>query len=105
MQMPIRPPLHRPPAWQTAAQRRQAEQGSPSQNGRYDRRWQRLRLVILARDPLCVFCLRDGRIAPSAVVDHIKPIAERPDLRLDPDNLRGLCAPCHNRHTATSQHR
>lgn len=32
--------------------------------------------------------------------DHIVPIAERPDLRLDLDNLATRCDQCHNARTA-----
>ena len=31
--------------------------------------------------------------------DHIIPIEERPDLRLDLDNMRTLCSPCHGART------
>jgi 5-methylcytosine-specific restriction protein A len=37
---------------------------------------------------------------PASDVDHIKPITERPDLRLDPSNFRSLCGPCHGKRTA-----
>ena len=102
--MPVSPPKHRPNSWRPPAERSLAferERGSSTARG-YDRNWQKLRKVILARDPLCVFCLPD-RFTPSHQVDHIIPIAQRPDLRLDPTNLRGLCDTCHSRHTASQQ--
>ena len=103
--MPTRPPQHRP-SFQPAPLTRLHDRarGSASSRG-YDRTWQKLRLVILARDPLCLFCLEQGRLVPSRQVDHIRPIAERPDLRLDPANLRGLCDSCHSAHTARQRHR
>jgi 5-methylcytosine-specific restriction endonuclease McrA len=35
------------------------------------------------------------------MVDHIQTIVERPDLRLVDANLRSLCKPCHDAHTAS----
>lgn len=61
-----------------------------------------LRVFILQRDILCRICQRKG----STVVDHIVPFIA-PDgsvswaLFSDPANLRGLCAECHNKVTAT----
>ena len=37
-------------------------------------------------------------VVEAAVVDHIIPRRDRPDLALDPSNLRALCHDCHNRH-------
>lgn len=63
----------------------------------YDRTWRKLRLLVLAEEPLCRFCLEEGRVRASEHVDHIIPLRERPDLRLVRSNLRGLCESCHNR--------
>jgi hypothetical protein len=58
-----------------------------------------LRLFILRRDPICCLCNR----VYSEVADHIVPFrsgttqAEQWQLFLDPTNLRGICAPCHNK--------
>lgn len=101
--MPTSPPRHRPSGWKppaTTARDAERDRGSASRRG-YDRLWQKFRLVILARDPLCLLCLEVGRLTASHQVDHIKPIAERPDLRLAPCNVRGLCDSCHSRRTAT----
>jgi 5-methylcytosine-specific restriction protein A len=60
------------------------------------------RAAVLERDPVCVIC----RTEPSTVADHY-PL-ERTDLIArgmnpnEPAYGRGLCAPCHNQHTATS---
>lgn len=67
---------------------------SPSRRG-YDREWQRLAKQILERDPTCVLC----HIRPSEHADHIVPIRDAPDRRLDPTNLQGLCARCHGKKT------
>jgi 5-methylcytosine-specific restriction protein A len=105
--MPVRPPSHRPQGWTPPVERRrlwerERERGSAAERG-YDRNWQKLRLVILNRDPFCLFCQRENKLTASTQVDHIKPISERPDLRLDPANLRGLCESCHSRRTADYQ--
>lgn len=76
--------------------------GSAASRG-YDADWRRLRLQFLAKHPLCLFCAKIGRVEAANVVDHIIPIVDRPDLRLDWSNLRPLCKPCHDRHTAVEQ--
>jgi 5-methylcytosine-specific restriction protein A len=78
------------------------KRGSSTSRG-YDADWRKLRLVVLSEEPLCRFCGDQGRIVPAEVVDHIRPISEAPELRLERDNLRSLCARCHNSHTATEQ--
>lgn len=69
----------------------------------YGADWRRLRLTFLDANPLCRFCADTGRVEAATVVDHIITIADRPDLRLDWSNLRPLCKPCHDRHTAREQ--
>jgi 5-methylcytosine-specific restriction protein A len=80
------------------AQRKKAdaERGTSAERG-YDADWRALRKLFIAANPMCVLC---G--APAKHVDHVLTIKQRPDLRLDPKNLRSLCHPCHSRHTATS---
>ena len=63
--------------------------------------WQRLRTIVLKRDPFCVECLKEQRFTPSSHVDHIRSRRERPDLERDLANLQGLCQSCHNSKTAT----
>jgi len=66
-------------------------------------RWAAIRLIVLARDPLCM----DGRVceckALSTVVDHKMParlwVCNGGDF-FDESNLQGLCAACHNTKTA-----
>lgn len=93
--------MHRPAGVATgAAAERQRDRwrGSAASRG-YDRTWQRLRLVVLAEEPLCRFCQQRGELVEATVIDHIVPIAVRPELRLDRSNLRALCKPCHDAHT------
>ena len=60
--------------------------------------WAHKRAAILRRDRyLCRECARYGRRTPATVVHHILPVEQRPDLRLDLDNLVSLCDPCHNK--------
>lgn len=64
----------------------------------YGPEWPRVRRRQLAAEPTCRHC---GTTA--TVVDHIVPIHHFADRRSahDPANLQSLCAPCHNRKTAT----
>ncbi|MEM7303395.1 MAG: HNH endonuclease [Pseudomonadota bacterium] len=45
---------------------------------------------------LCEECSRRGYVTPLDDVDHMIPVRLRPDLRLDPENLDGLCRSHHN---------
>lgn len=55
---------------------------------------------VLRRDNrMCVFCSKEG---PIMHVDHIKPFAEHPELRLDISNGRTLCISCHRKRHAKS---
>lgn len=58
--------------------------------------WKQLRLDHLVKEPLCVYCQREGKITPATVVDHIK--AHKGDLSLfyDPCNLQSLCKVHHD---------
>lgn len=56
--------------------------------------WRRLRIMVLARDPVCVVCRR----VPAIQADHIVPKASGGADVLA--NLRGLCRRCHDRKTA-----
>ncbi len=76
--------------------------GSTTERG-YGWQWQKLRRVILARDPLCVPCLAAGHITASAEVDHIKSKADGGSD--EPDNLRGICTACHRAKTAADNER
>lgn len=62
----------------------------------YDRWWERARLRFLAKHPLCVRCLDQGRTEAATVVDHITP--HKGDVRLfrDRSNWQALCTTHHN---------
>lgn len=98
-----------------ATDRQQAERqrkarfdaGRPSAAKRgYDSAWHKLRHSFLADHPLCQCdeCQGGrGRVRLATVVDHIVPIRDRPDLRLERSNLRAMHKECHDRHTARAQ--
>ena len=75
------------------------QRGSAAARG-YDYAWRKLRLQVLADEPLCRFCAAAGRVTAAVDVDHVRSIAEAPGLRLERSNLRPLCKPCHGEHTA-----
>ena len=64
----------------------------------YDQEWQKMRRMWLVVNPNCIEC---G--AKATDVDHINSLAEYPELKYAPSNLRGLCHPCHSRRTALDQ--
>lgn len=62
------------------------------------RRWKRLSERVKRRDGYrCVWCRRYGRNVAAAVVHHIKPAGEYPELAYRADNLVSLCQACHNK--------
>jgi 5-methylcytosine-specific restriction enzyme A len=72
--------------------------GSKSKRG-YGRRWERLRGMVLARDPLCkIMVLCDGMV-PSTDADHIIPRSAGGEDAME--NLQGACHACHSHKTAT----
>ncbi len=56
----------------------------------YSADWQSLREQFLTEHPVCNRC---GRVA--VLVHHVRSVADRPDLRLDRNNLESLCRECH----------
>jgi len=65
----------------------------------YDSRWRKRSKLFLKAHPLCEECLRQDKITPSTVVDHI--ISHRGDEKLmwDNCNWQALCKRCHDRKT------
>lgn len=74
--------------------------GSSSARG-YGRAHQRWRLFILARDPLCVRCLKENppRTTPSTEAHHV----DGDNRNLAAENGEGLCKSHHSRETSTSR--
>ncbi len=69
------------------------ERTDPSAKHRYDARWRDLRARVLRESPTCALCP-----ARATDVDHIVAVADGGSD--DRPNLRGLCNPCHKKHTA-----
>ena len=69
---------------------------------RYDRRWQKARLVFLQKNPLCA-CdeCQSGKIkaTPATVVDHIIPHRGNVELFWDESNWQALSKSHHDRKT------
>ena len=63
-------------------------------------RWKKTRARVLTDEPNCRRC---G--APANVVDHVNELQSADDDPYDLENLQPLCAPCHNRKTATTPRR
>lgn len=83
--------------------RAEARRGSPARRGYGREHRRRFREGVLAKNPICVLCMR--RTATDA--DHYPHSRdELIELGLDPNDPqygRGLCAPCHSSETARNQ--
>jgi 5-methylcytosine-specific restriction protein A len=104
--MPTRPPsLHAHPKRSEQKRKKDVDSKRESSWRRgYNTQWQKVRDMFLHTHALCEMDCKDkGLVVAAEVVDHIIPIAERPELRLDPSNLRAACKPCHDRRTAREQ--
>ena len=66
--------------------------GNSNQRG-YGVSWQRLRKMVLAREPLCRRCNQKGILKPAYMVHHIDGNSSNNFI----ENLEPLCTPCHNR--------
>lgn len=104
--MPTRPPRHKPARLfrdyrHETVLRQQRPQQVEIDKIRHTGRWQRIRKLFLAAHPLCADPYathrREGRVEVAAEVDHVLPLAQRPDLAFTFGNLQGLCSNCHDR--------
>ena len=64
-------------------------------NRKYGRAWKRIRDRYAAEHPLCVMCLREGRLTPVQEVHHILPVSKGGTHARD--NLMSLCQSCHTK--------
>ncbi len=78
------------------------KRGTRTQRG-YNNAWYKFRRSYLQRNPLCVFCKKEGFLVTASEIDHIKPLADYPELKYDEINLRSLCKPCHSKRTYYEQ--
>jgi 5-methylcytosine-specific restriction protein A len=96
--MPLRSPLHRSEAWKPPASGFRRERNASSTARGYDSDWQRLRLQILAGEPLCRMCHEADRVTAATEVHHMRGFSGLHDpLRLDRRWLMPICVPCHRR--------
>lgn len=58
------------------------------------KRWRKASHSFLVRNPLCVYCLQQGRTTAAQVTDHIDH--DRFDF-WDKRGWQALCRPCHDR--------
>lgn len=88
-----------------AKRHRDVDSRSTRERGFYSSaQWKRCRAIQLRADPLCADCLTKGKTTPADTVDHVIELS-RGGARFDPENLRSLCAPCHNAKTRRYQNR
>lgn len=62
---------------------------------RHTAAWERARVQVLMEEPLCRRCTSLGVTTVATQVDHIEPLALRPDLATTRSNLQALCTGCH----------
>jgi len=86
------------PALLPPREKKRDDRGSAHSRG-YGVTWRRLRLTILAGEPLCRACQAEGRSRGATDVDHIVPLARGGTNAKA--NLQPLCHTCHSRKTAT----
>jgi 5-methylcytosine-specific restriction endonuclease McrA len=68
------------------------------------KRWRSIRAQVLAEQPHCEECLRNGKRTVGNQVDHIDGQASKAeDYRRS--NLQTLCEPCHSSKTMREQNR
>lgn len=68
--------------------------GTSTQRG-YDAKWQRVRAIVMAAQPLCAHCAERGLTVLAVDIHHVIPIRVDAGRRLDLSNLVGLCRSCH----------
>ena len=95
--MPSRPTVHKPSMQQTRQESQQQydKARAPDHAAAYDSKWRRLSKRFRIDNPLCFDCLAMGIVHEGDLVHHKLTVIERPDLRLDLDNLVHLCGQCH----------
>mgnify|MGYP000751678542 CR=1 FL=1 len=64
-------------------------------------RWRKRSKAHKAANPLCVDCMRAGRVTAVDVTDHTTPHKGSEQLFFDENNWQSLCHKCHNIKTAT----
>jgi 5-methylcytosine-specific restriction endonuclease McrA len=109
--MPMRAPIAKHPGQRDNNRERLHRRRSSPIGRLYDTAaWERTRMAVLARDPLCKIAKLCGGNALSTEVDHVIKAAKYVamnggDLRAFYDllNLSGACARCHSQKTRRGQ--
>jgi 5-methylcytosine-specific restriction protein A len=78
--------------------------GNPAARG-YGRAWRVSSKAFLARNPLCVECLKNRQLVAATEVDHIVPHKGDSALFWDQNNWAPMCKRCHSRKTALTDGR
>jgi len=94
----VRPPGYCPKCETKRRKASDDRRGSASSRG-YGSRWRRVRLVQLAKEPLCRMCADLGTTTAAREVDHIDGDPRNNNRR----NLRSLCKSCHSARTGRDQ--
>jgi 5-methylcytosine-specific restriction endonuclease McrA len=84
-----------PPLRPRNREARETHRGSARERG-YTTEWDVLSASYRRAKPFCEECKRRGYLVVCDVVDHMVPIEDDPERRLDEENLDSLCHPCHN---------
>lgn len=73
---------------------------SPDTNDAFysSKKWRMARGMQLRKFPLCLDCKDMGIMEPAIVVDHVIPMSKG-GAKLNSENLRSLCKPCHDAKT------
>lgn len=74
--------------------------GNATERG-YGSRWRAARGRFLRKHPLCAECLRQGKLSPATVVDHVIPHRGNMQLFWDENNWQALCKRCHDQKTGS----
>lgn len=84
-----------PPAKATRHRAARRDDRSSARERGYTKEWERFRRSFLMRNPLCEYCLADGRTTAATVCDHDLPHDHDPALFWD-NTFTALCASHHS---------
>lgn len=78
-------------------QRQDLERRGSSARRGYGAKWQQARRAYLAKHPLCVCCLANGRVTPAQMVDHGVPHEGDMAIFWRSEDWQSLCNDCNQR--------
>ena len=59
------------------------------------RKWKAKRLAQLRAEPRCAYCLKQGKVTPARIADHVIPHKGDEGMFWH-GKLQSLCKPCHD---------